>query len=342
MPSAVPSRPCNMMRLVLASQSLSFRVYSSGSVVSCSCVSFEDSIDSFVLFLATERGLSASYQVSTRAHLERFADWAKEECGVADPKGVTLEHLTGHLASRKEGDRKKQVNGISASSLRLVVIALQVYFRWMHGRGIVPKDVADGLLAPRPEKSLPRTLNQKNVERLLEGVDVEEPLGKRDRAILELLYASGLRVSELVEATLDALRLDEAFIRVTGKGKKTRVVPVGGAACEAITSYLQHERPRLVGQKTRDHLFLSRRGTGLTTNRIRQIIKERAKLAGLDAGIYPHLMRHSFATHLLGNGADLRIIQELLGHADIATTQIYTHVDEQRLRDAHRKFHPRG
>ena len=305
-------------------------------------MSFEEAIDSFILFLATERGLSDSYQVSTRAHLERFAEWVEGRHGVSQPSGVSLEHLTAHLAWRKEGDQKQKIEGISAASLRLVVIALKIFFRWLHGRGFVAKDVADGLMSPRPEQALPGTMNQEVVRRLLEGVDTSEPLGRRDRAMLELLYASGLRVSELVGATLDEFRLEEGFIRVIGKGKKTRVVPVGSAACEAIAEYLAHERPGLVCSKTRNHIFLSRRGTGLTTNRIRQIIRERARLAGLDEKIYPHLMRHSFATHLLGNGADLRVIQELLGHADIATTQIYTHVDEQRLRDAHRRFHPRG
>lgn len=305
-------------------------------------MSFEDPIDSFILFLATERGLSDSYQVATRAHLERFAAWVEITHGVREPGEVTIEHLTGHLACRKEGDAKKKIDGISAGSLRLVVIAMKVFFRWLHGRGMIDKDVADGLLSPRPEKTLPETLNQQTVQQLLEGVATDEPLGKRDRAILELLYASGLRVSELVGATLDELNLDEGFIRVTGKGSKTRVVPVGGAARQAIETYLANERPRHVRPKTKNHIFLSKNGTGLTTNRIRQIIQERAALAGLDKKVYPHLMRHSFATHLLSNGADLRIIQELLGHADIATTQIYTHVDEQRLRDAHRKFHPRG
>ncbi len=305
-------------------------------------MSFEESIDSFIRFLATERGLSDSYQVTTRAHIERFAEWVEQRHGVLDPDSVTLEQLTGHLTWRKNGDSERAMAGISAASLRQLVIALKIYFRWLHGRGYVAKDVADGLMSPRPEQTLPETLNQQTVLRLLEGVDTSEPLGRRDRAILELLYASGLRVSELVAATLDELRLEEGFIRVTGKGNKTRVVPVGSAARAAITEYLEAERPGLVRAKTRNHIFLSRRGSGLTTNRIRQIVRERARLAGLDEQVYPHQMRHSFATHLLGNGADLRVIQELLGHADIATTQIYTHVDEQRLKDAHRKFHPRG
>ncbi|MEM6917131.1 MAG: tyrosine-type recombinase/integrase, partial [Verrucomicrobiota bacterium] len=158
----------------------------------------------------------------------------------------------------------------------------------------------------------------------------------------ELLYASGLRVSELTGARLENFFPEEGVIRVTGKGKKTRMVPVGSSAREALSAYLEIERPALVRSKTGSEIFLSKWGKSLTTTRIWQIVKERARIAGIEANVYPHLLRHSFATHLLGNGADLRVIQELLGHADIATTQIYTHVDQKHLRNVHRKFHPRG
>jgi integrase/recombinase XerD len=159
---------------------------------------------------------------------------------------------------------------------------------------------------------------------------------------MELLYASGLRISELAAARLENLNLTERTLRVTGKGNKMRLVPVGRKACEAVTTYLSTERPNLVKHRTRSEIFLSSRGTKLTTARIWQIVKARARHSGLEANIYPHLLRHSFATHLLSNGADLRIIQELLGHADISTTQVYTHVDQQRLKAMHRKFHPRA
>jgi integrase/recombinase XerD len=177
---------------------------------------------------------------------------------------------------------------------------------------------------------------------LIESIDTTKPRGLRDRAIVELLYASGLRISELANARLENLNVDERIMRVTGKGNKTRLVPVGRRACEALASYLTGERPKLVKARTGSEIFLSSRGTKLTTVRLWQIVKERARLSGLEANIYPHLLRHSFATHLLGNGADLRIIQEMLGHADISTTQVYTHVDQQRLKAVHRKFHPRA
>ena len=160
--------------------------------------------------------------------------------------------------------------------------------------------------------------------------------------MIELLYASGLRISELANVRLENFNFEERVVRVTGKGNKTRLVPVGRKACEALAAYLSTERPKLVKRRSSSEIFLSERGTKLTTVRIWQIVKEHARRAGLEQHIYPHLLRHSFATHLLGNGADLRIIQEMLGHADISTTQVYTHVDQQRLKAVHRQFHPRA
>jgi integrase/recombinase XerD len=180
------------------------------------------------------------------------------------------------------------------------------------------------------------------VQKLLESIGPNDPLGLRDRAMMELLYSSGLRVSELCDARLENIDLDSGFIRVTGKGNKTRLVPVGKPAASAIRSYLARERPELVTKKTGAEIFLSIRGKKLTTPRIRQLIKQYAARAGLEVNVYPHLMRHSFATHLLGGGADLRIIQELLGHADISTTQIYTHVENSGLKAVIKKFHPRA
>jgi integrase/recombinase XerD len=160
--------------------------------------------------------------------------------------------------------------------------------------------------------------------------------------MLELFYASGLRISEVTGARLENLNLDEGWVRITGKGNKTRLVPVGGAARDAVARWLEVARPKLVKPKTQGFVFLNRNGGKLTTARVWQIVKERTRLAGLDpARVHPHLLRHSFATHLLGNGADLRVIQEMLGHADISTTQVYTHVDQRRLKDTHRRFHPR-
>lgn len=295
----------------------------------------EMAIEDFILHLATERGLSANYQLSTRQSLEAFVKWAAEK-GLASLESVEEANLTDFLASRKR-------QGLAAASLRLHVIALKIFFRFLASRGRVPADPALGLLSPKLERYLPETLNAVQVERLLAGIDALAPLGRRDLAILELLYASGLRVSELANARLEHLHETERVIRVTGKGNKTRLVPVGAKAMEALRGYLSHERPRLVKPgRTSSHVFLSVRGTRLTTVRLWQIVKRRAALAGIEADVYPHLLRHSFATHLLENGADLRVIQEMLGHADIATTQIYTHVNQKHLKQVHKRFHPRA
>lgn len=295
----------------------------------------QSSIDSFILYLATERGLSDNYQLSTRHSLDSFAEWLRHFRNITTPGDVALVHLTDFLAFRKSG-------GLAAASLKLIVVALKVFFRFLHLRRRIPVDIAEVLPLPRVERYLPETLNEVQVEQLIESVDVNRPLGMRDRAMLELLYGSGLRVSEMTGARLEHLHLEDHIIRVTGKGNKTRLAPVGSKAREAIELYLAKERPRLVKRRTGSELFLSVRGTRLTTVRCWQIVRARAREAGLEESVYPHLLRHSFATHLLTNGADLRIIQEMLGHADISTTQIYTHVDQVRLKSVHRKFHPRA
>jgi len=295
----------------------------------------DQAIDQFILYLATERGLSDNYQTAVRRALESFANWYEKHTSNADIATIDLQHLTEYLAHRKQ-------QGLATGSLRLEIVALKIFFRHLTSRALLSADPAEKLDSPRLEQYLPETLNEPEVEKLIESIDVAKPLGRRDRAIVELLYSSGLRVSELTQARIENADLDEGVIRVTGKGNKTRLVPIGRQAVEALTDYLSAERPGLVRTgRTSTHIFLSVRGGSLTTNRIRQILKERARLAGLKGNVYPHLLRHSFATHLLGNGADLRVIQEMLGHADITTTQIYTHVDQGHLKALHKKFHPR-
>lgn len=293
-------------------------------------------IDGFILHLATERGLSVNYQLLVRRFLEAFASWHKEKHRSEEPADVTTDHIAAFLAQRKK-------DGIAASSARIELIAIKIFFRWLTARKHIAADPADAILPPQQEKRLPDSLNEMEVQKLVESVNGTTPLDRRDRAILELFYASGVRLSELANAKLENLSLEEGWIRVTGKGSKTRLSPVGGAARDAIAAWLEHGRPALVRPKTQSHVFITRHGTRLTTARIQQIVKERAAMCGLDpARIHPHLLRHSFATHLLNNGADLRVIQEMLGHADISTTQIYTHVDQARLKDVHRRFHPRA
>ncbi len=295
----------------------------------------QSEIDGFIRYLAVERGLSENYQLSTRRSLEEFARWTSEQREIHEPKQVDLALLSDYLAERKRG-------GLAASSIKLIVVALKIFFRHLAAKGALTTDPAEALSLPRIERYLPETLNELQVQQLIESVNTKVPLGLRDRAMMELLYASGLRISELAQARLENFSPEEGILRVTGKGNKTRLVPVGRKACEALANYLTSERPKLVKPRTGSEIFLSTRGTRLTTVRIWQIVKTHAQRSGLQQNIYPHLLRHSFATHLLSNGADLRIIQEMLGHSDISTTQVYTHVDQQRLKAVHRRFHPRA
>jgi integrase/recombinase XerD len=295
----------------------------------------EEEIEAFIRYLAVERGLSENYQLSTQRSLGEFAQWCAQRKQITRAQEVGLPLVSEYLAERKRG-------GLAASSIKLIVVALKIFFRFAGARGFVIKDPTESLGLPRIERYLPETLNELQVEQLLESVDMKAPLGLRDKAMLELLYASGLRISELAGAKLENLDLKSGVVRVTGKGNKTRIVPVGRKACGAIAAYLEEERPRLVRRRSGSEVFLSVRGGRLTTVRIWQIVKAIARRSGLEANVYPHLLRHSFATHLLGNGADLRIIQEMLGHADISTTQVYTHVDQQRLKAIHHKYHPRA
>jgi integrase/recombinase XerD len=295
---------------------------------------FEADIDRFLLFLATERGLSENYQLSTRRSLDEFAAWCLRR-EISTPGAVKSADLSAYFADRKAG-------GLAPASLKLIIIALKIFFRFLHARQLIPHDPAELMALPRITRYLPDTLSQVEIDKLLKTDLTERPFPARDRAMVELLYGCGLRVSELTSARLENFDADERILRVTGKGNKTRVIPVGKMACAALAEYLQFERPKLVRRVTGSEIFLSRRGSRLTTQRVWQIVKEIAELAGFEKGIYPHLFRHTFATHLLTNGADLRVIQELLGHADISTTQIYTQVDQERLKSIHRRFHPRG
>jgi len=293
----------------------------------------EPSCDQFIRFLATERGLSRAYQLSVRQSLDALAAWMKAR--VTELRDLGTDDLAAFLSQRKK-------EGLNAASLRITTVHLKVFFRWLVVKGQLEMDPAEPLLAPRPDQSLPETLHALELVKLLDSIDPSQPLGRRDLAILELFYSSGLRLSELCKARLERMDFDEGFLRISGKGGKTRIVRVGAKAREAVSNYLANERPGLVSKKTSSHIFISVRGGPLSPDRVRQIVKERARFAGIEQNIYPHLLRHSFATHLLEGGADLRVIQELLGHADISTTQVYTHVDRQRLKSVHKQFHPRA
>lgn len=293
----------------------------------------KSAIEEFLIYLASERGLSAAYQISVRQTLEDMARWM--EARSLTVEGMTPAYVSDYLAGLGE-------RGLSRSTRRVEQVHVRIFFRFLFDRRKISSDPAALLLSVRQEEHLPDSLGEEAVARLLDSVEPAVPLGARDRAILEMLYACGLRVSELTGLRLENVDEEEKCLRVTGKGGKTRFVPMGDKALDALAFYLKNARPLLVRRRTSTIVFLNIRGGELTRDRIRQIIKERARLAGLSENVFPHLMRHSFATHLLGHGADLRVIQELLGHSSLTTTQIYTHVDQARLKALHHKFHPRG
>jgi len=294
----------------------------------------QECIDSFLLYLATERGLSTNYQLSTRASLERFVAWAAG-WGIESVAAVTLPLLSEFLIAEKK-------RGLSATSIKLEAVALRIFFRFLTARSRIASDPAEKLPLPRLPQTLPQPLSQIDMAKLVAAPAGETPLEIRDRALLELLYACGLRIAEACSVRLENLDEEGGVIRVTGKGNKTRLIPVGRAALDALKFYLSNARPGLVSSKSGGEIFLSVRGHELTPARIWQLVRHYAKIAGIEEAIHPHQLRHSFATHLLAGGADLRIIQEMLGHASIATTQIYTQVDRSQLKSVHRNFHPRG
>lgn len=290
-------------------------------------------IERFLMYLAVERGLSNAYQSSVRQSLESLMCWSESKKLSLENLGI--DELLAFIRFRKD-------EGLGTSSQRILIVHLKIFFRRLASQDLLPADIAEPLIAPKTQQNLPSSVSAEVVRGLLESVDTTKRLGKRDGALLELFYASGLRLSEICQLRLESYDADEGMVRVTGKGGKTRIIPVGVSAQKAIELYLSSERSELVTARTTSHLFISVRGGALSPDRGRSIVKQRAKAAGIESTVYPHLLRHCFATHLLENGADLRVIQEMLGHADISTTQIYTHVDQKRLKGLHQQFHPRG
>jgi integrase/recombinase XerD len=232
--------------------------------------------------------------------------------------------------------------GLSPASIRRHVSAVRTYYRFLAGEGDLSDDPSDRLETPRRARKLPDTLSASECQRLIEAPSPEEKMGRRDRALLELAYGAGMRVSELVGLTLGDLFFEDRVVRVFGKGSKERLVPIGGPLISAVSLYRDLERRQLDQGKTKDRVLLNSRGQPLSRVGAWGIVKKAAIRAGIMKRVTPHTLRHSFATHLLEGGADLRAVQEMLGHADLATTQIYTHVDREYLRSVHKQFHPRG
>lgn len=291
-------------------------------------------VEQFLDHISFECGLSPKTREAYGNDLSDFSRFA-QAAGVHAPREVTRKLLLTYL--EHERDR-----GLAMNSISRRLVAIKVFFRYLVQEGLLEKDVTAVMESPRLWKVLPLTLSIKEVDALLRAVIGDDPMAIRDRAMMELLYASGLRVSELTNLTLEDLHLDSGYLRCLGKGNKMRVTPVGGKARAAIERYFKESRPGLASNPAIRQVFLTRRGTGFSRKTIWKQIKFYAKRAGITKDVSPHTLRHSFATHLLANGAPLRMIQEMLGHADIATTQVYTHVDQNRLKSVHQQFHPRA
>ncbi|MBK7999803.1 MAG: tyrosine recombinase [Verrucomicrobia bacterium] len=305
----------------------------------------QELVEDFIQYLRNERGQSENTQKTYFALLNKFLVWAAVE-GLKSWREVDLNHLMRFLQHERERALENQpeesTQRLSSESVYLEIAALRAFYRWAETEKLLPVNAAENLSLPRRWKRLPKALSNEEISRLLTPLVPETPSSLCDQAILELGYASGLRISELRTIRLEQLQLEAGFINVIGKGNKERVVPLGRAANEALQRYLSTGRPKLVGRKTPSNVFITTRGTAFSRVTLWKRIKDRVRHAGIERNITPHMLRHSFATHLLEHGADLRVIQELLGHASISTTEIYTHVAGNRLREVHRRFHPRA
>jgi integrase/recombinase XerD len=291
-------------------------------------------LDIFVGYLHAERGLAVR---TVEAYARDLSEYLRglDAAGVRAPGGICASHVRGHLDVLAE-------RGLGARSRARHLAALRVFHRFLVAENHAPLDPTAHLETPRATRRLPVVLGLEEVEALLDAPRPDSPVGLRDRAMLALLYATGLRVSELVSLSVDALRLDAGFLVARGKGNKERLVPVGSRALAAMRTYLDQVRPSLLRRGPARALFLTRHGRGFSRQGFWKLICRYARAAGIKKRVSPHKLRHSFATHLVERGADLRSVQAMLGHADLATTQIYTHVDARRLRSVYDRAHPRG
>lgn len=295
---------------------------------------FAEDVDALLAHLELERGLSVHTLSAYESDLLQCALYLSKR-GAKDWRTTVPEQVSAWLVALSGDD-------YAVASLARKLTAVRLLARFLVRENLRQDDFAALLPGPKPRRKLPGTLSAAEVARLLEAPTTSTPQGLRDRAMLELMYSSGLRVSELCNLKLQALDLEQRVLRVFGKGAKERVVPVGKPAAEAVQNYLAVARPALVKARTGSELFLSQQGKAISRKMFWVLIKQHAHRAGIKRPVKPHLLRHSFATHLLAHGADLRAIQEMLGHADLATTQIYTAVAGRRLLDEHAKHHPRG
>lgn len=295
--------------------------------------SIDQLVDRFLQQLWAEAGLSENTLSAYRTDLATFTAFCQKHS--IELRRLTVGDIQRFMMSLRETDH------LAVSSIARRLVAVKLFCRFCFHTGQIEEDVAALIETPKKWQHLPNVLNQRQVQALIEVVDEDDPLALRDRAILELFYATGLRVSELVGLRLGNIHLDMGYLRCMGKGRRERVVPIGNQAVGAVQRYLANLRPHLVEGKSTDRLFVSRTGRPLDRTNAWRLVVKYARRMGITGKLSPHTLRHTFATHLLSGGADIRVVQELLGHADVATTQVYTHVDRARLKAIHSKFHPR-
>lgn len=299
-------------------------------------VAVRERIEEFSAFLELERGFSANTSLSYEKDLLQFGDFLRRASDAGTWKSVVSEHLSAWLAELND-------EGVSARSVARKLSAVRSFAKYLVAQGIREDDFSEIVSRPKYRNALPETLSVEEVSKILETPHPDSPTGLRDRAMLELMYGSGLRASELCGIEIQALNFSDGVVRVRGKGAKDRIVPVGRQACRAVMNYLsENGRPLLAKPKTGSALFISTWGRAISRKTLWHLLQEHVRRAGINKKIHPHQLRHAFATHLLANGADLRVIQEMLGHSDIGTTQIYTAVERSRLTDEHRRTHPRA
>ena len=291
-------------------------------------------LDQFLHFLAVEKGLSENTLTAYSHDLHRFLSYLDEK-GIGTPHEVTKFEVRGFLLNLRR-------LGLSTRTAARNLVVLRTFFRFLNQEGLLNSNPLEELESPKVSRTLPEILTVSEVERLLVQPNPETPLGLRDRAMLEMLYATGMRVSELVKLPTNHVNLEGGYVLLYGKGAKERVVPLGEEAMKWVSLYLGTGRGILARGRESALLFISRLGRGMSRQRFWKNLKTYALSAGIRKKITPHLLRHSFASHLLEGGADLRSVQMMLGHADISTTQIYTHVTGERLKKIHRRYHPRG
>lgn len=291
-------------------------------------------IKEFVNYLSVERGLAHNTLLAYQRDLEKYVE-SLESSGTAHPDSVRREMVTNYMFLQKQ-------KGLSATSICRSLAAIKMFHRFLVRERLAKEDPTNLVETPKLWKRVPEVLSANEMESIIKASQGRGWQNVRDNAILELFYASGMRVSELVNLKLEHLNLEIGYVRCIGKGRKERIIPVGKRAIEAVKKYCATVRPRLLKSKPSSVLFLSRLGEKISRQSVWKVIKRYAKKANIKRAIKPHTLRHSFATHLLERGADLRSVQEMLGHSDISTTQIYTHVDRERLKSIHKQFHPRG